>query len=311
MSGLSLAGDRKCPPPASLGRPARIADVTTAAPRVMLDFLRRGRAHRYGPHRSQRAELHMPPGQGPHPVMVVIHGGSWQARYGKLITRGLVGDLVRRGWAAWNIEYRRVGNGGGWPATFEDVAAAIDHLQQLDAPLDLDRVCVLGHSAGGHLALWAASREELPSGAPGQVAGGPPVPLRQAIAQAGVCDLAGAYRRWRGGAARALMGGGPDEFPERYGDADPAALVPLRMPALLVHGVLDEVVSIELSRSYADAARGAGGAVELVEIEGAAGRHRAHLDPRSAAWAAVAERLAQLHPAAGEAASGRASDYAA
>jgi acetyl esterase/lipase len=265
--------------------------VATADPRLILDFVRRGRAHRYGPDRSQRAELHLPTGQGPHPVMVVIHGGSWQARHGKIVMRGLVGDLVRRGWAAWNIEYRRLGNGGGWPATFEDVAAAIDHLRQLDAPLDLTRVCVLGHSAGGHLALWAAGRERLPSGAPGQVAGGPPVPLRRAIVQAGVCDLAGAYRRWRGGAARALMGGGPDEFPERYAAGDPAALVPLRMPALLVHGVLDEVVSIELSRSYADAARAAGAAVELVEIDGAAGRHRAHIDPRSAAWAAVTERL--------------------
>ncbi|HEV2924093.1 MAG TPA: alpha/beta hydrolase [Solirubrobacteraceae bacterium] len=265
--------------------------MSISAPRLMLDFLSRGRAHRYGPDRSQRAELHMPSGPAPHPVMVVIHGGSWQAGYGKIVTRGIVGDLVRRGWAAWNIEYRRVGNGGGWPATFEDVAAAIDHLERLDAPLDLTRVCVLGHSAGGHLALWAASREELPSGAPGQVAGGPPVPLRQAIAQAGVCDLAGAYRRWRGGPARALMGGGPEEFPDRYAAADPAALLPLRMPALLVHGVLDEVVSIELSRSYAGMARAAGAEVELVEIEGAAGRHRTHLDPRSAAWAAVTQRL--------------------
>jgi acetyl esterase/lipase len=265
--------------------------VTAADSRLFLDFLRRGRGHSYGRHRSQRAELHMPSHRGPHPVMVVIHGGSWRARYGKVIMRGLVGDLVRRGWAAWNIEYRRLENGGGWPATFEDVAAAIDHLRQLDAPLDLTRVCVLGHSAGGHLALWAAARDKLPPGAPGQVAGGPPVPLRQAIVQAGVCDLAAAYRRWHGGAARALMGGGPDEFPERYAAGDPAALIPLEMPALLVHGVIDEVVSIELSRSYANAARSVGAAVELVEIEGAAGRHRTHLDPRSAAWAAVTPRL--------------------
>jgi acetyl esterase/lipase len=177
--------------------------VTAADPRLILAFLRRGASHRYGPDRSQRAELHMPARQGPHPVMVVIHGGSWQARHGKIVMRGLVGDLVRRGWAAWNIEYRPLGNGGGWPATFEDVAAAIDHLRQLDAPLDLTRVCVLGHSAGGHLALWAAGRERLPS----------------------------------------------------------------------------------------DAARAAGAAVELVEIDGAAGRHRAHIDPRSAAWAAVMQRL--------------------
>lgn len=270
-----------------------------ADPRLILDFLRRGHGHRYGPHPSQRAELRLPAGEGPHPVMVVIHGGSWQARYGKLVMRGLVGDLLRRGWATWNIEYRRLGDGGGWPATFEDVAAAIDHLQQLDGPLDLARVCVLGHSAGGHLALWAASRGKLPSGAPGQLAGGPPVPLRHAIAQAGVCDLAGAYRRWHGGAARALMGGGPEELPDRYAAGDPIALVAPDVPVLLVHGVLDEVVSVELSRSYSDAASAAGGEVELVEIEGPAGRHRAHLDPRSTAWAAVTARLAQPRSAAG------------
>lgn len=270
-----------------------------ADPRLILDFLRPGRRHRYGPDRSQRAELHLPAGEGPHPVMVVIHGGSWQARHGKVVMRGLVGDLVRRGWAAWNIEYRRVGNGGGWPATFEDVAAAIDHLTRIDAPLDLTRVCVLGHSAGGHLALWAASRDKLPAGAPGHVPGAAPVPLGRAIVQAGVCDLAGAYRRWRGGAARALMGGGPEELPDRYAVGDPIALVPPDAPVLLVHGVLDEVVSVKLSRSYADAARAAGGEVELVELAGEAGRHRAHLDPRGVAWATVIQHLAPAHQLAG------------
>jgi acetyl esterase/lipase len=273
--------------------------VPAADVRLMLDFLRPGQGHRYGPHRSQRAELHLPAGAGPHPVMVVIHGGSWRTRYGKIVMRGLVGDLVRRGWAVWNIEYRRLGDGGGWPATFSDVAAAIDHLASVDAPLDLARICVLGHSAGGQLALWAASREKLPAGAPGHLDGGPVVSLRHAIVQAGVCDLAGAYRRWRGGAARALMGGSPEEVPERYAAGDPIALVPADIPLLLVHGVIDEVVSVKLSRSYASAARAAGGTVELVELEGGAGRHRAHIDPRSTAWAAVVQRLPSARALAG------------
>lgn len=259
--------------------------------RLILDVLKRGRTFSYGPDRSQRADLHLPSGPGPHPVMVVIHGGSWQARYGRIVMRALSGDLTRRGWAAWNIEYRRVGNGGGWPHTFEDVAAAIDFLPELDAPLDLDRVDVLGHSAGGHLALWAATRERLPAGAPGFVAGVPRVRVRRVISQAGVCDLEGAYRRWRGGAVLALMGGGPEELTDRYGAADPVRLAPASIPALLVHGVADETVSVKLSRSYARAAQAAGGEVELVEIEGDAGRHRAHIDPRGAAWAAVTQRL--------------------
>jgi len=259
--------------------------------RLILDLLTRGRTFSYGPDRSQRADLHLPPGSGPHPLMVVIHGGSWQARFGRIVMRGLAGDLVRRGWAVWNIEYRRVGNGGGWPQTFADVAAAIDYLPELDVPLDLDQVSVLGHSAGGHLALWAASRTRLAPDAPGFVQGAPRVHLRRVISQAGVCDLAGAYRRWHGGAVLALMGGAPEAVPERYAAADPVTLAPAEVPALLVHGSSDETVSIELSRSYARAAREAGGEVELVEIAGSAGRHRAHIDPRGAAWAAVVERL--------------------
>jgi acetyl esterase/lipase len=256
--------------------------------RLLLDFLARGRAHRYGPHHSQRADLYLPRGVGPHRLMVVIHGGSWRQRYGKIVMRGLVGDLLRRDWAVWNIEYRRVGGGGGWPATFADVAAAIDRLATLDAPVDLDRASVLGHSAGGHLALWAAARERLPDGAPG---GPPAIAFERVISQAGVCDLAGAHRRWHGGAADALMGGSPQDVPERYALGDPLASVPLQIPALLVHGAIDDTVSIELSRRYARDSRSAGGEVELVEIEGPAGAHRAHIDPRGVAWAAVTRWL--------------------
>jgi acetyl esterase/lipase len=263
-----------------------------ARTRLILDFLSRGRSHRYGPHASQRADLYVPPGPGPHPVIVLIHGGSWQKRYGKIFTRALAGDLRRRGFAVWNIEYRRVGAGGGWPNTFADVAAAIDQLATLDEEhLDLRRVTLIGHSAGGHLALWAAGRPNLPAGAPGALDGPPRVRARRVVSLAGVADLTDAYRRWHGGAARALMGGSPEEVRERYAAGDPIRLLPLEIPALIVHGVQDETVSVKLSRSYAEAARAAGGEVELVEIEGPAGRHRAHLDPRGAAWAAVIERL--------------------
>ncbi len=205
--------------------------------------------------------------------------------------RALAGDLRRRGWAVWNIEYRRVGNGGGWPATFADVAAAIDHLDGLDARLDLSRVSVLGHSAGGHLALWAAGRAKLPAGAPGAIDGEPLVRFRRVISQAGVCDLVGAYHEWESGAVGDLMGGALEELPERYAVANPLSNVPLDVPVLLVHGVLDETISVKRSRDYAAAALAAGGEVELVEIEGRDGAHRAHIDPRGVAWAAVTRRL--------------------
>jgi acetyl esterase/lipase len=255
-------------------------------------FLARGRTHRYGPDRSQRADLYMPDGAGPHPVMVLIHGGGWHKRYSRIVTRALAREVLGHGWAVWNIEYRRLGNGGGWPDTFIDVAAAIDHLDRLSEPLDMERVSVLGHSAGGHLALWAAGRDRLPAGAPGAIDGRPRVRLRQAISLAGVCDLVGACADGSGRAVKALMGGAPEVVPERYALGDPMAHIPLGTPMLLVHGVLDESVPVRLSRNYARAALAAGADVELVEIDGDAGGHRAHIEPRSAAWTAVERWLA-------------------
>jgi acetyl esterase/lipase len=189
--------------------------------------------------------------------------------------KALAADLTRRGRAAWNIEYRRLGRmqGGGWPATFDDVAAAIDHLAELDdARLDLGSVAAVGHSAGGQLALWAAARS------------GARVPIRRVVGQAAVCDLANAGER-----AHALMGGTLDEVPERYARADPMRLLPLGLPVLLVHGADDETVPLIRSRRYAQAAHKAGDAVELVEPS--RGGHRVHLDPRSQAWEAAARWL--------------------
>jgi acetyl esterase/lipase len=263
-----------------------------ASARLIAEMLmRRGRTVAYGPDPSQCADLNLPQAPGPHPVMVLLHGGSWRSQYGKRVMRGLVGDLLARGWATWNVEYRRVGNGGGWPETFLDVAGAIDHLAQLDAALDLDRVSLLGHSAGGHLALWAASRERLAPGAPGRLDGQPRVRLRAAISQAGVCDLSASARRVPGGAAATLMGGGPDDLPERYNTADPMRLLPPSAPVLLVHGTADQTVSVDYSRSYEQAARASGAQVELVEIAGPEGQHRRHIDPRGQAWSAVTRWL--------------------
>ncbi len=261
--------------------------------------LGRGQRHRYGHERSQFGELHLPRRDGPHPVVVLIHGGSWRKRFGLKVMRAVAAELVGRGYAVWNVEYRRVGEeGGGWPATFADVAAAIDLLDGLHPALDLERVDVLGHSAGGHLALWAMGREKLAAGAPGAIAGRARVRLRRAVSLAGVCDLEGAYRDWHGGAVRALMGGSPKRLPDRYEAADPMHQLPPTIPVLLVHGVEDETVSVRLSRDYARAANATGGEVELVEIDGEAGRHRAFVHPRGAAWAPVLSWLGQSHGSA-------------
>jgi acetyl esterase/lipase len=244
--------------------------------------------HRYGPHRCHRADLHLPAGTGPHPVAILIHGGSWRARYDRRMMRGLAHDLNGRGWAAWNVEYRRIGRGqgGGWPATLEDVAAGIDHLAGVEAPLDLSRVICIGFSAGGQLALWAAARPGLPDGAPGA---SPRLRIDRVASQAGVCDMAGAARVDSEAAVVDFLGGEPGDVPERYAVADPIERVPLGIDTLLVHGQIDATVSVERSRAYARAARMAGDQVELVELRHA--DHRAHLDTRSAAWAAVVHWL--------------------
>ncbi len=222
----------------------------------------------------------------------MIHGGFWRARYGRKLMRPLCRDLARRGWIAWNVEYRRLGraSGGGWPATFEDVAAAIDHLAEIrtDARIDLGRVVSIGHSAGGHLALWAAARGGLPDGSPGAA---PRVPVAAAVSQAGVADLRLAWElRLSKGVVGDLLGGGPDDRGARYALASPAERVPLGVPVLITHGGRDDIVPPSVSASFAAAARAAGDAVDVVELP--AEDHFGHLDPRNPLWAAVVQWLA-------------------
>jgi acetyl esterase/lipase len=240
---------------------------------IVLDLFARTEHHRYGAHRQNRADLYVPrDGEAPFPVVVLIHGGYWRATYGKIVMKPLAADLVRRGFATWNIEYRRIGRrqGGGYPTTFDDVARAIDHLASLDDPrLDLDDVTLIGHSAGGQLALWATSREDSK------------VRFRRVIAQAPITNLA-----TTGVAAHELMGGKPAELPERYADYDPLQLLPLGIPAAIVHGDDDMTVSVERSREYVAAA---GDGVELIEPRPSG--HRSHIDPRSPAWQAAVEWL--------------------
>ncbi len=234
-----------------------------------------GALHRYGPHRSNVAELFLPAGAGPHPVCVLVHGGCWRQRYDRHLMDALADDLAARGWAAWNVEYRRVGlhAGGGWPETGADIAAAIDHLAGLDAPLGLSRVAAVGHSAGGHLALWAAQRA------------GADVPLTAVVGQAAVSDLEAASAQGVcGGMVERLLGGPPARAADQYRAASPARHLPLRVPALLVHGDRDDTVPVEMSRDFAAAA-----GCDLAELAGDG--HYEHLESGSRAWATVVEWL--------------------
>ena len=271
---------RRVPARAQVEPPAPYPRQIAPSLRIARDLLRRPERHRYGSTPSQRADLYVPAGHGPFPLAVTIHGGSWEARYGKSLMKALCADLNRRGVAAWNIEYRRVGRGqgGGWPGTFDDVGAAIDLLAGLgDARLDLSDLALIGHSAGGQLALWAASRAESR------------VTVRRVVAQAAVCDMRPAE------SAHAFLGGSPEEVPERFAAVNPVQLVPLGVPVLLVHGADDETVPVFRSRKYLEAARAAGDEVELVEP--APGGHRVHIDPRSEAWRVAAEWVTRPAPA--------------
>jgi len=242
--------------------------------------------HRYGADPAQFGELWPPDGPAAGTV-TVIHGGFWRARYDLSLGRALAADLAARGYAAWNLEYRRALAGGGWPGTFEDVAAGIDLLATL--PVDTSRVAAVGHSAGGHLAAWAAGRAKLPPGVPGE---NPAVAVRSVIAQAGVLALADCAREHVGGtAALDLMGGGPDELPEAYRLADPIAAVPIPAPVVCLHSRADADVPYSYSERYVAAATAAGGRASLVELTG---DHFTLIDPASQDWAAAIAALSAL-----------------
>jgi acetyl esterase/lipase len=217
---------------------------------------RGSRRHSYGDDPSQYGVLY---GEGP--VAVLIHGGFWKAEYDLTLMDALAEDLVARGWAAWNIEFRRLGNGGGVPETLDDVSAAIDFLAELD--VDRSRVVAIGHSAGGHLAAWAATREN------------PRVAVTGIVSQAGVLDLQRADElHLSNGVVRRFLKGADTRI------ASPIERLPLGVPALLTHGGRDDIVPVEISERFARAS----GASLIVEPDE---DHFGHLDPGNPLWKAV------------------------
>ncbi|AXH89816.1 alpha/beta hydrolase family protein [Micromonospora aurantiaca] len=241
----------------------------------------------YGDHPDQCADLRLPAGDGPpRPLVVVVHGGFWRAEYDRAHTGPMAAALAALGHPVAQIEYRRTGRpDGGWPHTLTDVRAGIAALPELAAAALSGRVApvppiLVGHSAGGHLALYVAAH------APETVGG--------VLALAPVADLAQAYRLdLDEGAVAALLGGGPDDVPDRYTAADPSALVPTRTRTVVIHGDQDVQVPIAISRSWVAADRAAGGSATLVEVPEC--EHFGLIAPGSTAWPQVVEALRSLH----------------
>ncbi|GAA3054839.1 hypothetical protein GCM10010464_19430 [Pseudonocardia yunnanensis] len=286
----------------------------------------------YGPHPSQVGELYLPEGSGPFPGVVLVHGGFWTAMWDRRQILPVVEDLLSLGIAVYNVDYRRVGEeGGGWPGTFADVAAAVDTIVGIDPAVDAERIVLVGHSAGGHLATWAGLRGALPTGAVGADPVARPVGV---VSLSGVLDLVAADGEkfgtaledmdaepiwgappparpevWpavaaavTGGIVPLLVGAHADKDSERFAVTSPAQMRASGVPVLALHGDADEAVPASYSRAFAESITAQGGQAEFVECAG--GRHFDTVDPANPEiWPAVrawiAERLGITLPKAG------------
>ena len=251
---------------------------------------------RYGPLPQHVAEVRVPEGKGPFPVIAIIHGGCWGEYADITYTAPLASALTREGWATWNLEYRGVHQeGGGWPGTFEDVGRGLDAIGGSASRwlLDPSKVVAVGHSAGGHLALWAAARRGYPKGSLFHASR--PLPLAGVVSMAGIVDLRAFYEYGRdpcGDREQRLMGGSPAGQPERYALASPRERLPLGVPQQLLWGAMDRIVPGRLFKDYEQAARRAGDRVESVTIEGIG--HHEFGSPESAAYREIVKAIGAL-----------------
>lgn len=234
----------------------------------------------YGHDQFQFGDLRVPQGKGPFPAAMFIHGGFWRARYDLQHAGFLCAGLTKSGFATFNIEYRRVGNpGGGWPGSFEDVTAAYQFLRQLAGkyPIDAKRVLVIGHSAGGQLALALAAHHNS---------------MNAAVSLAGVVNL---RRAWdlhlSHDAVAEFLGGPPDRVPEHYHEASPAEL-DIHCRQLVIHGGQDDTVPVEMSSDYVKQKKAKGEDIRFLELSNSG--HYELIDPKSAVWPKIVEAIGQL-----------------
>ena len=250
----------------------------------------------YGTDPRQFAELRYPKGGGPFPLLFVVHGGFWQSVYDLKHIGALCAALTKKGTITCNLEYRRLGDpGGGHPGTFQDITHATDHILETtpsDPRYDHAHTAILGHSAGGHLALWTASRHRIPQTSPLHNPS-PRKPVTRAISLAGVTDLRAAWKQNLGhGIVTRLIGGTPDQHPDRYNTASPIELLPTGTRTALVHGTDDEIVPVSQSETYVERARQLGDQSTLVKLDQVG--HFELIDPESEAWPVVANAVLPL-----------------
>lgn len=252
----------------------------------------------YGADSLQFGDLRIPDGRGPFPVVVMIHGGCWMHRLASLQNTTALSDALRDlGVATWNVEYRRYDNpGGGWPGTMRDIGDAVDSLRGLATryPLDLGRVVLAGHSAGGHLALWAAARQRLPMDSPLHVKD--PLPVRAAIALGGPGDLRDfmtyGQRSCGEGVIDKLLGGTFEAVPDRWRQVSPAELLPLGVRQRLIVGDADFIMPARARDAYVALARGTGDTIDLLVVPDAG--HFEVIAPVAKAWPQVRDAILEL-----------------
>jgi acetyl esterase/lipase len=252
----------------------------------------------YGADANQIGELRVPPGAGPHPVVILIHGGCWRAEFSTLGVMGPMADALKaKGIATWNIEYRRLPqSGSGWPGTYLDVGRGVDYLRSIavEHHLDLSRIIVVGHSAGGHLAMWVAARSHLPKDSPIYLSD--PLQIRGVIDLAGTANMEAFIPLEQHGCAGAvveqLLGGNPTQVPDHYTQASALKMLPLGVSQTLVWGQRDDIAPISLGETYTEAAKRLGENVRLVIISAVG--HFEIASPFSTAWPAVEGEILSL-----------------
>ena len=260
----------------------------------------------YGPGPLQFGELRLAaPIAGRAPIVVLVHGGCWRSAYDLRHVAAAAAAIAQAGYIVWVPEYRRVGDeGGGWPGTFDDIATAVDHVRVLAGrypAIDTTRVVLAGHSAGGQLVLWAASRRAGdarlgPDAARPSAPSPPPLRIAGVVSLAGITDLAtyGAGTGSCNSAVTPLLGGTAAEVPDRYAAVSPMDRVPIGAPVRIVHGAADVIVPLAQSRRFVMRSNAGGTAVTLVEVPGAG--HFDLVAPQSTAWPAVLDAIRSLAP---------------